>query len=132
LAVGYKSKPSEKCGGKTERSIMPDEIPIACSLTDAEFRRREALLLAHFKAATSTTTELPDGFTFRAPGDKEWIALLAELMVAERECCPFLRFELAAEAHMGAVTLSVTGPPGAKAFLEKLLCRPWGIFPESV
>ena len=103
---------------------MSEEIPIACCLTDAEFREREAVLLARFKAATSTIGELPDGFAFTAPGEKSWIALLAELMVAERECCPFLRFELAAEPNMGGVTLSVTGPPGAKAFLKKLLCEP--------
>ena len=103
---------------------MPEEIQIACCLTDAEFREREALLLARFKAAVSETTELFDGFAFRAPGDKTWISLLAELMVAERECCPFMRFELTAQPNMGPVTLSVTGPPGAKTFLRKLLCSP--------
>jgi hypothetical protein len=102
---------------------MPDEIPIACGLTDAEFREREALLLARFKSAASTTTELPDGYAFLGPGEKTWIALLTELMVAERECCPFMRFELKAEPNMGPVTLSVTGPPGAKTFLKKLLCN---------
>ncbi|HEV3419883.1 MAG TPA: hypothetical protein VG075_06230 [Candidatus Acidoferrum sp.] len=103
---------------------MPDELPIACCLTDAEFREREALLLTRFKAAASTTAELPDGYAFLAPGEKTWIALLGELMVAERECCPFMRFELTAEPNMGPVTLSVTGPPGAKTFLRKLLCSP--------
>ena len=103
---------------------MSDEIRIACSLTNAEFREREALLLARFKAGVSATTELPEGFAFHAPGDKAWISLLAELMVAERECCPFMRFELTAEPNMGPVTLSVTGPPGAKTFLRKLLCSP--------
>jgi hypothetical protein len=103
---------------------MGEFIPIACNLTDGAFREREALLLARFKAAVSATTELPDGFAFHAPGDKTWIGLLAELMVAERECCPFIRFELAADPNMGRVTLSVTGPPGAKAFLKKLLCGP--------
>jgi hypothetical protein len=103
---------------------MAETNPIACSLTDAAFREREALLLARFKAGVSTTKELPDGFAFHAPGDKTWIALLAELILAERECCPFMRFELTAEPNMGSATLSVTGPPGAKAFLKKLLCGP--------
>lgn len=103
---------------------MAESMPIFCNLTDVAFRERESLLLARFKAAVSTTTELPGGFAFHAPGDKTWIALLAELMIAERECCPFMRFEMAAEPNMGRVTLSVTGPPGAKAFLKKLLCEP--------
>lgn len=101
---------------------MPEEIPIACCLADAEFREREAVLLARFKSGVTATRELPDGFAFVAPGEKAWIALLAELMAAERECCPFMRFEMAAEPNRGQVTLSVTGPPGAKTFLKKLLC----------
>ena len=103
---------------------MPDEIPIACGLTDVEFREREARLLVRFKSAAPSITELPDGYAFLAPGEKTWIALLTELMVAERECCPFMRFELTAEPNRGPVTLSVTGPPGAKTFLRKLLCSP--------
>lgn len=110
---------------------MPKDIRITCFLTDAEFREREALLLARFKAAVSETAELPDGFAFHAPGDKTWISLLAELMLAERECCPFLRFELTAEPNMGPVALSVTGPPEAKAFLKKLLCTAEGSFQAS-
>lgn len=102
---------------------MADSMQIFCNLTDAAFRERESLLLARFREAVAETTELPDGFAFHAPGERGWIALLAELMVAERECCPFMRFELAAEPNMGRVTLSVTGPPGAKAFLKKLF---WG------
>ena len=103
---------------------MTDFVPIACSLTDAEFREREALLLARFKAAVATTRELPDGFAFLAPGGKSWITLLADLIAAERECCPFLRFELTAEPNLGPVTLSVTGPAGSKAFLKKTFCNP--------
>lgn len=103
---------------------MPEEIPIVCGLTNAEFREREALLLTRFKASVCETMELADGYAFLVPGEKHWIALLTELMVAERECCPFMRFELTAEPNMGPVTLSVTGPPGAKAFLKKLLCSP--------
>jgi len=103
---------------------MNDEIPIACRLTDAEFREREALLLARFKAAVATTRELPDGFAFLAPGEKTWITLLTDLIVAERECCPFLRFELTAEPNLGPVTLSVTGPAGSNAFVKKTFCNP--------
>ncbi|HXJ12071.1 MAG TPA: hypothetical protein VNH19_07345 [Candidatus Limnocylindrales bacterium] len=103
---------------------MPEEISIACKLTDAEFREREAVLLARFKEGMSEVTELADGFAFTAPGEKEWIRLLAEVIAAERECCPFLRFESTAAPNLGAVTLSVTGPAAAKPFVKKLLCRP--------
>jgi hypothetical protein len=100
---------------------MADEIPIVCYLSDEEMRNREASLLAQFKSALVTTEEVSDGYLFRIPSDKKSIALAAELIVAERECCPFLRFELAAEPGMGPVTLRMTGPSGTKEFMKSFL-----------
>jgi hypothetical protein len=100
---------------------MADEIPVACCLTDKELRSRAATLLAPFKSALIATEELPDGYLFRIPRDKKWLVVAAELMAAERECCPFLRFELAAEPGMGPVTIRMTGPLGTKEFLKSIL-----------
>ena len=89
---------------------MPDDNPVACCLSDAELRKREATLLAQFKSALTATEELPDGYAFRIPGEKRWLALVADLIMAERECCPFLTFQLTAEPKMGALTIRMTGP----------------------
>lgn len=43
--------------------------------------------------------------------------------MAERECYPFLAFEVSALANMGPVIVRATGPPGAKEFLRTVLCR---------
>jgi hypothetical protein len=67
-----------------------DNGPMACSLTTPELRHREATLLAQFKSAVMEKEELQDGFAFRLPGDAKSIALISDLIVAERECCPFL------------------------------------------
>lgn len=96
--------------------------PIACSLTTAELRDREAALLAQFRAAVIETEELQDGYAFRLPGDGRWIECAAQLIVAERECCPFLTFELAALPNMGQVIVRATGPAGAKEFVRTILC----------
>jgi hypothetical protein len=101
-----------------------DEMPIACCLTSVELRQREATLLAHFRSAVIETEELPNGYAFRVPGDGKWFAITAEMIVAERECCPFLAFELVAQPNMGPVTVRVTGPAGAKEFLKTILCNP--------
>ena len=98
-------------------------LPVACGLTDSEFRKREATLLAQFKSAVIATEELPDGYAFRVPGDKKGMALVCELILAERECCPFLTFELAAQSNMGPVIVRVTGPAGTKDFLKAILCN---------
>jgi hypothetical protein len=100
-----------------------DEMPITCGLTGAELRERAATLLATFKSAVIETEELPDGYAFRVPGDCEWIAMIAEMIMAERECCPFLTFELVAQPSMGPLMVRVTGPPGSKDFLKTIFCK---------
>jgi hypothetical protein len=100
---------------------MIDQIPVACCLTNEELRSREATLLTQFKSVLIATEELADGYLFRMPGDKNSLAVAAELMAAERECCPFLRFELAAEPGMGPVSIRMTGPSGTKEFLKSIL-----------
>jgi hypothetical protein len=99
------------------------DIPIACRLSDPEFRQREATILAQFKSAVIATEQLPDGYAFRVPGDKKGMALVCELIVAERECCPFLTFELAAQPNMGPLIVRVTGPAGTKDFLKTIFCN---------
>jgi hypothetical protein len=101
-----------------------DDIPIACCLTSAELREREATLFARFRSAVVETEELRDGYAFRVPGDRKRVAITAEMIVAERECCPFLMFELVAQPNMGPVIVSVTGPAGTKDFLKTVLCKP--------
>src|SRR6185437_15224256 len=100
---------------------MQGDIPVACCLSDQELRVREATLLTEFKAALVATEELPDGYAFQVPGDKKWLALVADLIIAERQCCPFLTFELTAEPKMGPLALRVTGPAGTKEFLKTSL-----------
>ena len=99
---------------------MSGEVPIACRLSDAEFRRREATLLAQFKEARIATEELPDGYAFTLPGENKWFSLMADVVMAERECCPFLSFQVGAEPNLGAIIVRVTGPPGTKEFLESV------------
>ena len=100
-----------------------ESSPIVCSLTNAELCQREAELLTRFKAAVIETEELQDGYAFHLPGYGKWIELVAELIVAERECCPFLTFEVAALPNMGPVIVRMTGPAGAKEFVRNILCK---------
>ena len=101
-----------------------DNTPIACSLTTVELRDREATLLAEFSSGVVETEELENGYAFRFTGDGRWIRLIAELIVAERECCPFLVFELVAQPNRGPLIVRVTGPAATKVFLKTLLGKP--------
>jgi hypothetical protein len=100
-----------------------NDMPIACCLTSAELREREAKLFAQFRSAVIGTEELRDGYAFRVPGDGKWIMMIAKVIVAERECCPFLTFELVAQPNMGPVIVRVAGPDGTKEFLKTVLCK---------
>jgi len=101
-----------------------DRTPIACSLTTGELRNREATLLALLRSAVLEIEELQEGFAVRLPGDSKSIRLTAELIVAERECCPFLTFEISALPNMGPVIVRVVGPAATKEFLRTILCKP--------
>ena len=101
-----------------------DNTPIACSLITAELRDREAKLHAQFRSAVVKAEELEEGYVFRLTGDRRWIPLAAEVIVAERECCPFLTFELAAQPNGGPVIVRVIGPTGAKEFVKTVIRKP--------
>jgi len=102
------------------------DMPIACRLSDSELRSREVTLLAQFRSAVLSTEELPDGYVFSILGDKKGMVLVWEVILAERECCPFLTFELVAQPNMGPVSVRVTGPTGTKDFLKTILCNSEG------
>jgi hypothetical protein len=108
---------------ENEGTTMSEDIRVACCLSDAELRNRVATLVARFEPAVIATEELPDGYVFRVPGDKKWMGVVWEAIVAERECCPFLTFELTAQPNMGPVSVRVTGPAGTKDFLKTILCN---------
>ena len=103
-----------------------DDVQVACSLSVPELRERETALLARFRSSVIETEELPNGYSFRGPGDGKWIAIVAELIAVERVCCPFLTFELAAQPNLGPVIVRVFGPSGAKDFVRTILCKPDG------
>src|SRR5207245_10550553 len=97
---------------------------IACSLTRSEFHDREAKLLAQFRSAVVEAEELQEGYTFRLLREGKWIMLVAELIVAERECCPFFTFELAVLPNKGALVVRVIGPRGGGDVVRSVLWTP--------
>ena len=97
---------------------------VACSLTTPELRDREATILAQFRSTVVEVEEIPKGYSFRLPGDDKRVRLVAELILAERECCPFLTFEVVALPNRGPLIVRVSGPAGAKDFVRTVLWKP--------
>ena len=96
------------------------DLPIACSLPQAEQAERGELIAGEIFAAADRVEELPDGYAFRFAATGDRIDRLARFIAAERRCCPFFTFELTFEPAEGPVWLRLRGPEGVKEFIEDL------------
>lgn len=90
--------------------------PIICSLTPGAFRaRREGLLSDLLKRAQSREAR-PLGHRLQFKPADDTLALIAQTIATERECCRFLRFSITLEPDGGPILLELTGPPGTREF----------------
>jgi hypothetical protein len=92
--------------------------PIACTLTSAEMRSRTEDAARITSAALRSRAPIAGGarLVFDARGSTEHD--LRELIAAEAQCCPFLRFEL--ERAGDDLVLDVTGPDDARPIIDEL------------
>jgi hypothetical protein len=95
------------------------DLPVACTLSGPEpaDRRRE---VEEIFGASLRSGEIEDGREFVFPGTAEWVVRLAEFVAFERECCPFLAFELVFEPAGGPILLKVRGPEGAEDIVAQM------------
>jgi hypothetical protein len=92
---------------------------VACLLSEQELAKRSQELARDLFTAAEQIGELPDGYTWRFPGEGTWHAKLLDVVAAERRCCAFFRIELAFEPGLGPVWLTLRGPDGTKSFISK-------------
>ena len=100
--------------------MSKQDLPVACSLTDAELQARRSEVLEKAKAAVLEIKELENGCRYRFPSSDLWLKELFNVVSLERRCCPFLNFKLTVEAGDGPIWLELTGPVGTKDFLRTL------------
>ena len=98
-----------------------NDLTVVCSLDPAARAARKAGLLAELLRQAAARDDLPDGYRFTFPPSTERLALIAQAIDAERQCCRFLRFQLTVEPAGGAVTLELTGPQGTRDVLDDFL-----------
>ena len=96
-------------------------MPIACALSADAINAGRAGLLPGLAARSDGIDELADGVRLQfAPADGI-LADIAAVIDAERRCCRFLQFDLRVGQDGGPITLSMTGPPGAREFVLQLV-----------
>ena len=99
---------------------MP-ELPIACTLTPEALRTRREGLLVDLARRAERREDLSDGLRLEFAPAGDTIALIAQVVDAERHCCRFLRFDMTVEPNGGSVFLSLTGPAGTRDFVSALI-----------
>lgn len=100
---------------------MAADIPIACTLSEPERRKRRETVLAAFGAHARAVEARPDGYVVELAATDEAIAAATALIVAERACCAFLRFDLTVDAPAKRAQLTLSGPPGTRELLATWL-----------
>ena len=90
------------------------DLPVICTLSDAELQKRRREILNSFQIATINTRELPDGYRYEFPFGSETMVTLARLIALEHECCRFLSFRISLKAGDEPLILEIIGPPEAK------------------
>jgi hypothetical protein len=103
--VGNEPEPSFAC----ERQAL-----------DAEQHERHQALMGQLRSAVEEIRELPAGYEFALPAETSTILAAAEFISLERQCCPFLKFELDVSSD-GPALLRLTGAKGVKEFLREVL-----------
>ena len=102
----------------TDAQTADDEV-ITCLLSEREAAIRGEELAAGLFAAVEEIVELPDGGRYPLANAPDRLRDLVEFIAAERRCCPFLTFDVTAEAHGGPIWLSLRGSPKVKAFIAE-------------
>lgn len=90
---------------------------ISCKLTSPELQKRKATVIAELKKLIVSRTELKDGFEYRFAATDEILDKLNTFIKTERLCCEFFTFQLTVDSEK--VLLNITGPDGAKQFLNR-------------
>jgi len=97
------------------------ELPIICTLTEAELRDRRRTVLDSIRGEVIDVAELSDGYVYSFQRDPETLMRLSRLIELEGQCCKFLVFKIVAEPGNGRVRLEITGSPDAKPVIADFL-----------
>jgi hypothetical protein len=112
---------SLQCLAQKKAACCNEGTAMACKLTSAEFKERKATVITNLKKEIVETVELKNGIKYAFKDSDETIAMLADFIKTERQCCDFFNFELSVSAEKKYVYLALTGPKGVKDFIKSEL-----------
>jgi hypothetical protein len=98
-----------------------NSIPLACDMnvfTPAE-REQHIQTTRELFAEVQNIRDVEHGYEFSLPNGTNSILKLAEFILNERKCCPFLVFTLKIPPENNTIALTLTGPEGTPEFLRE-------------
>jgi hypothetical protein len=98
---------------------MPDEPPIACSLTATERPERLAKMTALGETALVDARTQPRRAELRFAAGAGVRERVEAVVAAESSCCPFLTMRLSNEPDL--VVLTIDAPEGGEVVLEEIV-----------
>ena len=85
------------------------ELPVACTLSEAELRERRQSLLTFIRRSAVDVQPISNGYVYEFQASSDVFQQLCSLVDLERQCCPFLTFKIAIEPQQ-PIRLEITGP----------------------
>jgi hypothetical protein len=100
---------------------QPDTASLTCKLsTQAQLERSETLRATLF-SKYEKVNETSDAMEFVYADSKKYAPTILEFISTERECCPFVTFNMHWEPNSDKVSLSIGGSPRIKEMLKTLI-----------
>src|SRR5262245_48263457 len=94
------------------------DLPIACTLTEAEMRERRQAILDFLRRTQVNIRDLPNGYAYSFATTSEALMQVTQLVDLERQCCPFLSFKILVGPGKTPIRLEITGPSEAKTLID--------------
>jgi hypothetical protein len=99
---------------------MSSTLPLACNMdvfTPAQ-RDSHARITTELMQSIQELREVKNGYQFLFPNEAELISKIAEFILNERLCCPFLEFTLQVNVNNEPISLALVGPEGTQEFMR--------------
>ena len=100
---------------------MSRDEPIMCTLTPDAIRAGRAGLLPGLAQRALTREVTEDGYRLTFAASTETLLDITRTIDAERQCCRWLEFNLQVPSGERAFVLTLSGPEGAREFLDALI-----------
>ena len=96
------------------------DVAIACTLNDTEFRTRRSLARRTILPKLIKYQRIPDGLILVFSNSPKTRADVEDFIVLEQGCCGFLTFDLAPEPALpeDPLVLTITGPSNAASAID--------------